>query len=257
MGEFGRNCNQHNIEMLTLYSKRLEPCFDGTNAYFKPNEIEPCLDIYNEKLKKNNRGKGRVAAIYPKEENRVHFLLSYNDYVWMKEVGDMPEIHSQKKSRGQLTLNVDYDKTVEICKLLIYGHWDDVTLSSDEVQRDVQLQEMPMMYLKKVAEAKKSDEPKYVQYVSNGYHRDDAIAKYAKRRAEGKCQLCKKEAPFKNKYGEPYLETHHIVWLSRGGADSIENTTALCPNCHKKMHIVDDMDDVNKLKQENISLIRS
>lgn len=33
------------------------------------------------------------------------------------------------------------------------------------------------------------------------------------------------------------METHHVVWLSQG-ADSVDNTVALCPNCHRKMHIV-------------------
>ena len=50
--------------------------------------------------------------------------------------------------------------------------------------------------------------------------------------------------------GEPYLEVHHpevhhIVWLSHGGADIIENK--LCPNCHRKMRILQSADDVEKL----------
>ncbi|WP_238917318.1 HNH endonuclease [Clostridium sp. YIM B02555] len=40
---------------------------------------------------------------------------------------------------------------------------------------------------------------------------------------------------------------HHIKWLSRGGEDSIENTAALCPNCHRRMHIVDSNEDREKL----------
>ena len=44
------------------------------------------------------------------------------------------------------------------------------------------------------------------------------------------------EAPFKTKDGTPYLETHHIVWLSNGGEENPDNTVALCPNCHRKMH---------------------
>ncbi|WP_246329217.1 HNH endonuclease [Brevibacillus halotolerans] len=80
------------------------------------------------------------------------------------------------------------------------------------------------------------------------YERDPYVTEYAKRRAKGICQLCEKEAPFKNKNDEPYLETHHIKWLSRNGADSIENTVALCPNCHRKMHVLDLEEDVEKLK---------
>ncbi|HFQ5179900.1 TPA: HNH endonuclease [Vibrio vulnificus] len=61
--------------------------------------------------------------------------------------------------------------------------------------------------------------------------------------------------PFKNAKGEPYLETHHIVWLAKGGDDTAENTVALCPNCHKKMHIVDDAKDVEVLKSRSSKLL--
>ncbi|WP_410175443.1 HNH endonuclease [Plesiomonas shigelloides] len=30
------------------------------------------------------------------------------------------------------------------------------------------------------------------------------------------------------------METHHIVWLSKGEEETITNTVAVCPNCHKK-----------------------
>lgn len=72
-----------------------------------------------------------------------------------------------------------------------------------------------------------------------------------KRRAKGICQLCEKPAPFNDKNGNPYLECHHIIWLSEGGADELRNTVALCPNCHKKMHIVNDDEDVKKLQKLN------
>ena len=84
---------------------------------------------------------------------------------------------------------------------------------------------------------------------SQTYERNAYITEYAKRRANGICQLCNTPAPFKNRLGEPYLETHHIEWLSKGGADIIENTVALCPNCHKKMHIVDSIEDREYLKK--------
>lgn len=84
--------------------------------------------------------------------------------------------------------------------------------------------------------------------VSVVYDRDENIALYAKQRAKGICQLCEQPAPFHDQYGQPYLESHHIDWLSRGGLDTIENTIALCCNCHKKMHVVDDPKDVEKLK---------
>ncbi|WP_408869546.1 HNH endonuclease [Commensalibacter communis] len=50
--------------------------------------------------------------------------------------------------------------------------------------------------------------------------------------------------------GVPYLETHHIQWLSRGGSDKLENMVALCPNCHKKMHILNDEKDMDFLMKQ-------
>lgn len=81
------------------------------------------------------------------------------------------------------------------------------------------------------------------------YERNPYVTEYAKRRAKGICGLCEQQAPFLNKNGEPYLETHHIEWLANGGEDTIENTVALCPNCHQKMHVVESEDDIKKLKQ--------
>ena len=42
-------------------------------------------------------------------------------------------------------------------------------------------------------------------------------------------------APFARADGDAYLATHHVVWLAQGGSDTVENTVALCPNCHRKM----------------------
>lgn len=83
---------------------------------------------------------------------------------------------------------------------------------------------------------------------TNTYERNPYVTEYAKRRAAGKCQLCDEMAPFKDKKGNYYLETHHIEWLSKGGDDSIENTVALCPNCHRKMHVLDLAEDKAKLR---------
>lgn len=56
--------------------------------------------------------------------------------------------------------------------------------------------------------------------------------------ANGYCEDCKQKAPFFRKSdGTPYLEVHHIIPLSQGGKDCLENTVALCPNCHRKRHL--------------------
>ena len=81
------------------------------------------------------------------------------------------------------------------------------------------------------------------------YEKNVYVAELARRKAKGVCQLCEQPAPFKDRYGKPYLETHHIVWLSEGGEDTIDNTVALCPNCHARMHIQNRKTDRRKLRR--------
>lgn len=58
--------------------------------------------------------------------------------------------------------------------------------------------------------------------------------------AKGKCEKCKKPAPFLRAIDRtPYLEVHHVVTLANGGHDTVENTQALCPNCHSEIHDLD------------------
>jgi len=87
------------------------------------------------------------------------------------------------------------------------------------------------------------------QVTAKQYERNPYVCELVKRRAKGVCQLCKKEAPFKNNKREPYLETHHIKPLSKEGKDTIDNTVALCPNCHRRMHVLNDKEDIKILQK--------
>lgn len=80
------------------------------------------------------------------------------------------------------------------------------------------------------------------------YYRDPYLNELVKRIADGKCQYCGNDAPFVDKNGQPYLEEHHVKRLADGGSDTIDNVVALCPNCHRKMHVRNEMSDVVMLK---------
>lgn len=91
--------------------------------------------------------------------------------------------------------------------------------------------------LKEKAKLEYSNGPKTIEIRTIQYYRSPYVVEYVKRKARGVCQDCKQLAPFNIKgSAEPYLEIHHIVPLSKGGEDSIDNTIALCPNCHRKRH---------------------
>ena len=126
----------------------------------------------------------------------------------------------------------------------------DVKSLEQEFREAVRKEESkPLEQLKNEAE-KKSSQPFSDTVSTKIYHRDPTIAAYVKKRADGYCQLCGQKAPFNDKNGEPYLESHHIDWLSKGGLDSSDNCVALCPNCHRKIHILNDSDDIKTLKSK-------
>jgi hypothetical protein len=109
------------------------------------------------------------------------------------------------------------------------------------------VQSLPLVELGKRARQSKG-KPSSTYIRTKQYQRNLYIVEYIKRKVKGKCQLCKNNTPFKAKDGTPYLECHHIHWLSEDGEDSLENTVALCPNCHRKMHVINSMRDKIKLK---------
>lgn len=79
--------------------------------------------------------------------------------------------------------------------------------------------------------------------------RNAIIAQYTKDRANGFCNLYGNPAPFYDKKGNPYLESHHVITLAEGGSDVIYNTVALCPNCHRKVHNLHSKADLRLLEK--------
>lgn len=111
----------------------------------------------------------------------------------------------------------------EICNLEDFFY-------DEENERNRQFHEL----LEKVKSTKSSP---YVDYKGKRFSRSSLVKRMALLRSGGKCECCKKDSPFISKYGEPFFEVHHITPLSKGGEDDIDNVAALCPNCHRKIHL--------------------
>jgi 5-methylcytosine-specific restriction enzyme A len=65
--------------------------------------------------------------------------------------------------------------------------------------------------------------------------RDAGLRERARNRAKGLCEYCGKPG-FATAAGDMFLETHHVLPLGEGGADTEENIAALCPNHHREAH---------------------
>ncbi len=79
--------------------------------------------------------------------------------------------------------------------------------------------------------------PEKIITTSVSFRRNPDVVAEVLARANGKCEECSKDAPFKRKKDNtPYLEVHHKKRLADGGDDTVEKAIALCPNCHRKAH---------------------
>lgn len=88
----------------------------------------------------------------------------------------------------------------------------------------------------------------YIQSLSRVTRYENYLERIIKLGANGKCELCKQAAPFTDKYGRPYLEVH-VIDPDSLVRDIIQNTVALCPNCHQKLKVLNDPKDIEELKE--------
>lgn len=73
---------------------------------------------------------------------------------------------------------------------------------------------------------------------SKMYRRNPYVVVEVLERANGFCERCKSHAPFTRATDKtPYLEVHHKIHLAHDGDDTVENAIALCPNCHRELHL--------------------
>lgn len=102
--------------------------------------------------------------------------------------------------------------------------------------------EMPRKFVDQhILSVEKSSLPKKRASFVQSFSRNPRVRMHALRRSLGVCEFCN-DPGFKMSDGRIYLETHHIVPLSDGGADSTDNVIALCPNHHREAHFGDRAD---------------
>lgn len=89
-----------------------------------------------------------------------------------------------------------------------------------------------------IARAKKAKgKPKKRSVSREEFIRDPYVAAAAILLAKGKCSMtgCKSSL-FEKDDVAAYLEAHHVTPLGENGDDTIANTVAMCPHCHRELH---------------------
>ncbi len=83
-----------------------------------------------------------------------------------------------------------------------------------------------------------SDNPGIYSVRNRARIRDQRIVQRRLEIANGNCESCGNPGPFVPRGSDRlFLEVHHILPLSENGPDRLENTIALCPNCHRREHL--------------------
>lgn len=153
--------------------------------------------------------------------------ISWERKDWLIGKTRLSEIYNPIK-RIELT-NEDYELTFQ-------NEVDNSLLDSKEIRRE------------RLRKANKIPQQSFS--ISKIYIRNSDVVAEVLDRANGFCEYCKNEAPFKkDSDGLGFLEVHHIIPLSENGLDTVENCVALCPNCHRHAHYGKKTFELRKLKK--------
>ena len=118
-------------------------------------------------------------------------------------------------------------------KELLFSSFPENILKSDILRKDLAIIENNIPF---------SAHEKFVWRIK----RSSIVRKIAIDRSHGRCEYCRKDAPFFSAYNVPFLEVHHIDRLADNGLDAPQNVIAVCPNCHRNSHFGKDSKQINQ-----------
>lgn len=95
--------------------------------------------------------------------------------------------------------------------------------------------------------------PTASQSTNTTYSRLASVKAWVLHHAQGVCEACGQAAPFCSPDGVPFLEIHHVRHLADGGSDTVTNSVAVCPNCHRALHYSNNAKEITLNLYKNIS----
>lgn len=193
----------------------------------------------------------KTLVIAEKEKIKVYLFESYkdNEYYYdgqVKLIG-APYQSEETDINGKIRKVIKFPlKRIEQTKPLLIDIED---IENSEKEKLKEVRKLNSIEIKNKAKIANFENVTIKEVKTIYRERNQYISEYTKERANGICDLCEKKAPFKDKNGRPYLESHHVITLAENGPDAIYNTVAICPNCHRKIHVLHQKEDIDKLSK--------
>jgi len=233
---------------LVLIAKHNNPLYDDQ---WTDNGILNYTGMGTENDQSIEFAQNKTLTISKREGIKVYLFESYkdNEYYFDGEVelAGTPFQSEETDINGNLRKVIKFPlRRVDSSKSIVVDI-EDVLKSEQEKVKEVRKYTIDEIREKANKAENHNTSTKEVKTVYR--ERNQYISEFTKERAKGICDLCEKEAPFKDKNGRPYLETHHVITLAENGPDAIYNTVAICPNCHRKIHVLQKKEDMEKLSK--------
>jgi cytochrome c553 len=172
---------------------------------------------------------------------RLNSIKLIKPPITMKAVQDViPGLGWAKYPRSIATPSAENAQKIQ--ELILRNNSSEALAASDSALEEASLEELRASALGSATKSVKPEERKAIYR-----RRSKAIHLYVLRRANGRCEGCKKAGPFRTFSGSVYLEPHHIKRLADNGPDHPSKVIALCPNCHRRAHYGEDAKSFNSL----------
>lgn len=198
-----------------------------------------------------SQAQNKALFLAKQEGVKVYLFESWKDneyyYVGEVELVGSPYQVEEPDENGDMRLVLKFPLKRVDSSISIVIDINDV--EKNELEKIKEIRKLSFHDIKEKAKLAESNNISTREVRTTYRERNQFIAEHTKERANGICDLCGNEAPFNDKNGRPYLESHHVITLANNGPDAIYNTVAICPNCHRKVHVLNSKEDMKKLEK--------
>lgn len=228
--KFSHLCSKCNVA--DLMGGAATSTADGTGNEWSERELRASVQAYLEMQRKEHAqqpfSKSECYAALSKQFGRTAKAFEYR----MQNISYVLSLMGRERLTGlKPAKNVGKKVATQIEALVL-----ELSQSAQPPVVSFEMEVRENLENKNLSEPTGSKQPETTISLVVQYKRDPLVKAWVLKQADGVCECCGKDAPFKTPDGQSFLEVHHVHELSGKGPDTISNAVAICPNCHRALH---------------------